>query len=530
MSLIFFMKKLLCGFLSAFLIFNCVSLNVFASNPEHGGGGGARSTVLDQIAISVFTGEPTTYYPVPIMNTVALFMELKDNEGNNRNVRTLISDCNLASAMIGGNPLSGYQVCFNYMFQAQRSGADVLDYMNSYVIKNPETGNYEFGSPEAVQEAEDIFDDSGAGSIGYINRYTMGYQDINPDWFNDYMAYNFFREIVKSHSNNLIKFTNVGNVPYGSVNFYVSEKPLLGGILSDKTTWGDAVTETGLYADDWTPNFMTSGAEYVGCIGQVLGYENSTISVYFLDNTTGSQFSAEIWHGMQSGLKDVDIVGLANSYASSHNCTIDTRYVSFNSYTFSTPSTLDNIYSSNSMPFNDYLIFSGNRLAVPCFETLSDLKKGTVGKETMPVMNTFNGNGINGNVTDSQVQQADQIINNYYDSLKTGNGSTGGNNNGNNGGNNSNDDDDNDTIWDILASAIKHIIDLIIDVLGDGIEHLAGVFEHLVELFDNVGALIGTGFGDLMGAFFPYIPTEWVTVVSLVIGLTLFFWVIRHFF
>lgn len=374
---------------------------------------------------------------------------------------------------------------------------------------------------------EKYYDDK-ASDIGYVTRYIMGYQDLNPVWFDNYNTYNAFQNLVKGHPDKLIQFSNTGNLAYGSVNFYYSEKPLLGAVIPDKSTWGYSALETTFYADDWTTNFTTSDGVVLACQGYFSNIDNSSLSVAFLDNETGIQTFGVIFTGSQEELKSVDVLALAKEYETEHNCTIDTRYMSFYGYSFGSIEALDDIYNHNIMTFNDYLVFSGSRVAFPCFQTLNDLKKGSIGKSTTPLLPNFNGNSINGPVTAEQVQQAEEIVNNYYEN-QLNNKDPGGSGNNGSGNNGSGNNGSGSSIWDKLADLVSGLLGFIVDALTSALDALKNVFNSITGFFDGVVDLVGSGFADLMASFFPYIPSEWITIVGLVLGLSVFFFILKHF-
>lgn len=521
------MKRFLCIVFSAFLVFNIFSVNVFASGSE------SRVSMLDKVADAIYNGPSDYNDDLVIRTSTDLLLELNRLKIGYPELRVLVSDCNLASALIGATVLGGYQVAFNYCYQSHRSGSELLSYMNSYVTKNNETGNYEFGSTEAEAEAQNIYDNSGVDSIGYVNRYLLGYQDLNPDWFPDYYVFNAYRDLIKNNPDKIICFYNNGIEPTYGTDFVISDKPVYAGLIPDLSSWGSLICETTLYAEDWTTNFMTSDLGSVGCLARFYGFENNSISVYFLNNETGGQELHEIWSGMQSELKTLDIVAVAKSYADSHNLTIDSRFGAFNAYTFSSTGAMDNLYSSNGLQFGSYNYFCGSRASIPCFQTLSDLKKGTVGQSTLPVMNTFNGQGINGPITDSQVQQADQIINNYADSLMNSSGPNNGSGNNNNGNNNNGNDNNGSSLGSILekiGSIVSTVVDGLLGIIEKVIGSLKDALDFILGFFDDISDLADNGIVQLFAEFFPFLPEEWFKVVGLIIGLALFSLILKVLF
>ena len=504
------MKKGFCFLLSFILIFNIFSFSVFAESTDN-----SASDICYQIYSGFYDGGLVSN-SLGNANKKLLMSNIATRALTDSTWASIKQSCDILSTA-GTSAWSGYGILYKYCRASLRTPADCDLYLKSQYSFDSENDSYDIGS-SAQDELSDEID-----SFGYTVRYLPGYNYVNPSYFASKECYNSVISIMKSNPDYLFYIWTSSNIAQGysanSYMIYCVPFSLSGGVLS-KSLWNSDVVNVTLYNDDWSNNFAYSNGQYLMLTVRESPKSGGGVIVEYCKEATTFDVLIEDSDGNFS----VDL-NEYNDFSVNQTANYSTSYFS-QSTTFKDLVVLANMYQNNSYYF-DNIVYTGSKTVtdVTVYNSLNNLKKGTLGlTASSGLLPNYNGS-VMPSVTVSQVQNATPVINNYMKTSDPDNG--GGSNNNNN--NNNNNDDDSGGIWDTLASAIKHLINLVIDVAGSAIEKLASLFESLVDLFDSLGSLVGSGFADLMGAFFPYLPSEWITLVSLTIGLVLFFWVLKKF-
>lgn len=170
-----------------------------------------------------------------------------------------------------------------------------------------------------------------------------------------------------------------------------------------------------------------------------------------------------------------------------------------------------------------YIIYSDNTAGIPLFKSLADLKNGTEGGTCGQYMPGYTPGTITDNsVTQTEINDFSTNYNYYYGSGNDGDGSG---DDGSGSGGSSGSSSWLDSIFsglDSLGDAILNMFGKLSDFLGDAVSFITDGITSVLDLSQN-------GFVDLLTAFFPFLPKEWVTAVTLALGLSLFGLVIHMF-
>lgn len=442
---------------------------------------------------------------------------------------TTISTYDSVSTVIGAG--------MSYFVKLVKDGLSpeqALQQMNTYITVNGD-GNYVI-TGDGNSFLESYYNNTngvqnGTGSslddLGYVNYYIPSYQQVNPTWYSTAVAYRFVYNTIK---NNPEWFFTIWGSDYGYDDYYYyeivgSKIPPLGGVCA-RSYWGNTTLTASMYNDNWTQNFQqNSDGEWCVLAIQV-AQGTQDVRARYCDGLNGwGSWSYQLVEDATTNGIDCDdylLSELPEGYRDEGQG--GSRRGSFSSYKlYSSPEEIVKAYANNTI---GETCFHGSSItAIPIFDNLLSLKKGTQGLATSSaLLPTYNGQTIAGPVTAEQVQQADSIINNYYNKDPWGGGSP-----SDPGGGGSSDDSGSGNLWSVLASAVKNLINFIVEVLGSAIGALTELLDKLVGFFSNARELVGSGFADFVAAFFPYLPEEWITLVSLSIGLVLFFWVLKKF-
>lgn len=350
----------------------------------------------------------------------------------------------------------------------------------------------------------------------YINGYMVSNRYLLPSAFN-------YREEYLFCSNTIAK--NPDLYWYIRYDSSLSKTYMIGSKISPTAAvlardyWDNTKYTVSLYNDNWSTNFSTD-----------INDEKCALSIYF--SSVSDELVVQYVNSSDQfqTIPDVDYTGMVvddelftTANPSAGNFSTMTLYFD--------PSTLQDEFNQGIAPTipssgASYLWHgSGSTLqAIPVFNTLVDLKNGTLNKPTVQTLPSYTVNGPNmSGVTAQQVQQADEIINNYYspNSNDPGGGSGNGNGNGDNNGGSG--------IWDTLANAINGLLTVLGGLISGLVSGLTEVLTSLGGFFTGVLDLANNGVLGLFQAFFPFVPEEWFTVVGLAIGVAFLVFIIKVF-
>lgn len=126
----------------------------------------------------------------------------------------------------------------------------------------------------------------------------------------------------------------------------------------------------------------------------------------------------------------------------------------------------------------------------------------------------------NNTISKDQITEYNNIVNNYYGGGSGGSGSGSGDNNGGSSGGS----------W---LDGILGFLGKIGDIIGSIVGKLLEIFGDILKLFGDVLMdvidIIPSGFVEFLTAMFPFVPQEWITIVSFGLILMLIGVIIRMF-
>lgn len=347
------------------------------------------------------------------------------------------------------------------------------------------------------------------------NTYQYGYLPPNADLpvnsFNTKSAYAISSALIAKYPDKAFRF-NTGN---------------FGG-------WLDDVESPDLhYAGGWTitvydiPYGAVGNVTGIGsnpnAVTQVNGYNDewqlifdSAFEIYLVDwNNYGFLF----FYDSEGNYHKVDKAGDVTSTCIDDALAYPTRQINkkFNSGLGFSP----NYFSSHDPQLNMFL-FSNYNGGIPVFNSLADLKEGTEGKNPLQTMPGYTGQPITKN-TISQTEINDFSTNyNYYYGDNSGNNPGGG-------GSGSGSDSSGGNWLESLLSSLGKLGDIIMTLLSKVFDIITDILKFFTDTLADVMDIIPDGFIGFLGAFFPFIPKEWLTAVSLLLALTLIGAVIKFF-
>ena len=162
-------------------------------------------------------------------------------------------------------------------------------------------------------------------------------------------------------------------------------------------------------------------------------------------------------------------------------------------------------------------IFTDFNGAFPVYVSVTAMKQGTSNGTCGQFMPGYTP----GEVTDNSITQTeinDYSTNyNYYYGSGSG-GSSGDSGSGSGGG-----------FFDSFLNALGSLGDAVLGILSKLIEFIAKAVSFITDAFSDIASLAENGFTDLLTAFFPFLPSEWVAAITLLLALAVFGVVINLF-
>lgn len=168
-------------------------------------------------------------------------------------------------------------------------------------------------------------------------------------------------------------------------------------------------------------------------------------------------------------------------------------------------------------------LFSNYNGGIPVFNSLADLKEGTEGKSPLQTMPGYTGQPITKNtISQTEINDFSTNYNYYY-------GDNSGNNPGGGSGSGSGSDSSGGNWLESLLSSLGKLGDIIMTLFSKVFDIVTDILKFFTDTLTDVMDIIPDGFIGFLGAFFPFIPEEWLTAVSLLLALTLIGAIIKFF-
>lgn len=348
--------------------------------------------------------------------------------------------------------------------------------------------------------------------------YQYGYLPPNADLpvnsFNTKSAYDISSALIAKYPDKAFRF-NTGYFGgwlddvespdlHGAVGWTITVYDIPYGAVGNVTGVGsnpNAVTQVNGYNDEWQLTF------------------DSAFEIYLVDwNNYGFLF----FYDSEGNYHKIDKVGDITSTCIDDALAYPTRSTQINKKFNSGLGFSPNYFSSHDPELNMFL-FSNYNGGIPVFNSLADLKEGTEGKSLLQTMPGYTGQPITKNtISQTEINDFSTNYNYYY-------GDNSGNNPGGGSGSGSGSDSSGGNWLESLLSSLGKLGDIIMTLLSKVFDIITDILKFFTDTLADVMDIIPDGFIGFLGAFFPFIPKEWLTAVSLLLALTLIGAVIKFF-
>ena len=171
-------------------------------------------------------------------------------------------------------------------------------------------------------------------------------------------------------------------------------------------------------------------------------------------------------------------------------------------------------------------IISSDSSAINCYKSEADMKKDTGNYKVGNYIPDYTGQP-NYNITTTEVNN---IVNNYYNDSGGGSGSGGGSSGSDDSGGSSGILDGLGKVFGAIGKVIDKIIGFLLDIVAKIVEGFTKILDLFAGTFTKLVDLVPSGFNDFLSAMFPYIPEDWITLVTAsitIFALGSIFWFFR---
>lgn len=368
---------------------------------------------------------------------------------------------------------------------------EVVDYFNKNVSVDGD-GNYTFTDDAQLTINQMLEDYDKAVTMMYRYPYRPDY--LEADWFPNKTMYTYFVDMVKKHPEYYFDvFVEADNQ---TLSFFVYRSD---DCLSAVNANFDLIyASCALYNSDWLQN----------------------VEGYFM--TLNNACTLRVFKNLSSGLSSPS-----------------TEFTSFDeavekgtkmSFTFPQSSCIRSDNIKWSLPkWNrgnpDYLV-SSHEGAINCYKSVADMKKDLGSQVVGKYTSDYTGQP-NYNITTSEVNN---IVNNYYNDSGGGSGSGGGSSGSDDSGGGSGILDGLGKVFGAIGKVIDKIIGFLLDIIAKIVEGFTKILDLFAGTFTKLIDLVPSGFNDFLSAMFPYIPEDWITLVTAsitIFALGTIFWFFR---
>lgn len=403
---------------------------------------------------------------------------------------TIVKVCGVIAAVTGA-AIGVHEVASWFFDNKNMNEDEVVDYFNKNVSVDGD-GNYTFTDDAQLTINQMLEDHDKAVTMVY--RYPFRPDYLEADWFPNKTMYTYFVDMVKKHPEYYFDvFVEADNQ---TLSFFVYRSDDC--LSAVNANFDLIIAPCALYNSDWLQN----------------------VEGYFM--TLNTSCTLRVFENISSGL----------SSPSTEFTSFDEAIAKGTKMSFTFPQSncmrTDNIKWSlpkwNRLN-SDYLV-SSHEGAINCYKSLADMKKDlgsqVVGKYTSDYTGTPNYN-----ITQSEVNN---IVNNYYNDSGGGSGSGGGGSGSDDSGGGSSILDGLGKVFGAIGKVIDKIIGFLLDIIAKIVEGFTKILDLFAGTFTKLVDLVPSGFNDFLSAMFPYIPEDWITLVTAsitIFALGALFWFLR---
>ena len=326
--------------------------------------------------------------------------------------------------------------------------------------------------------------------ITYQNMYLPSAVQIDASTFATKSAYSKFYALVESNPDKIFSicrathsYNNYKNISGWTIR--VHDADVCG--VSSEVTSGMGKFNVNVFDSEWQQNY--TWIEFYLCdagSNSKLVYKNASDEWVEIDDV--------------EEVKTFDMSLVTNTYGSGTTTKFGSTRASWNS----------SVDTQNQI-FTD---FNG---AFPVYVSVTAMKQGTSNGTCGQFMPGYTP----GEVTDNSITQTE--INDYSTNYNYYYGSGSGGSSGDSGSGSG------DGFFDSFLNALGSLGDAVLGILSKLIEFIAKAVSFITDAFSDIASLAENGFTDLLTAFFPFLPSEWVAAITLLLALAVFGVVINLF-
>ncbi|MBD5541362.1 MAG: hypothetical protein HDR00_09280 [Lachnospiraceae bacterium] len=384
----------------------------------------------------------------------------------------------------------------DYLAQNYSSYSEFLAAKASY---NPTLQTLTF-DPEAI-EFLNKFLEQYKEDVTYQDCYFASNYSLPADWFQTKKASDILHEIIK---NNPDKMFSLGRFVHGSGNDGGWRVPDYGYSSIVRVRFADVAyaavstqdadkygtPNATLYNDDWNQNIIWhefiifDGSDNSATSGHLVYTNDSGEYVIIKDKDSAINFDLSL------ASKSIEIG--SNSYLASLNPTVPASpFANLN------PTMVPSV------------VFTSHQGAIPVFVSEAAMKKGTADGVQGQYMPNYTGQPITNNtISQTEINDYSTYYNYYYGSGGSGDGSGSGSESGSSGG------------WlDSILNGLGSLGNAVMSILSKLFEMVTKVIEFFTVTLTDAMDAIPTGYANFLAALFPFLPKEWITAVTLFLGL-----------
>lgn len=418
-------------------------------------------------------------------------------------VTTIVKVCGVIAAVTGA-AIGVHEVASWFFDNKDMNEDEVVDYFNKNVSVDGD-GNYTFTDDAKLVINQMLTDYN--DSVTMVYRYPLNKANIDPSEFANKVWYDTFCDLLDAFPDYYFYFNNTtwmqgpgSNINDGSKSYsyyclFVVKDPFAG-----VNSYPDLMTTpVYLYNQDW------SDAKNVSVI-LVMSTDNFTTrdNIYYLDR---SSFNGNHNGSIYSSLDDFKNAGIVFEDASSSALSM------CNQFSWKRGVSSFTAYSAKTTPINVY-------------KTVADMKKD-IGSQVVGTYTPDYTGTPNYNITTTEVNN---IVNNYYNDSGGGSGSGGGGSGSDDSGGGSSILDGLGKVFGAIGKVIDKIIGFLLDIIAKVVEGFTKILDLFAGTFTKLVDLVPSGFNDFLSAMFPYIPEDWITLVTAsitIFALGSIFWFLR---
>lgn len=367
---------------------------------------------------------------------------------------------------------------------------DMVEYFNEQITVDGD-GNYVIS--DAGMVTINAMKEAYESDIAYQNMYLPSAEQLNASNFATKSAYSKLYTLIKKHPDKIFavsaarhNYNNFQNIAGWTIRVHDAD---ICGISANINT-GFGMFQANLYDSEWQSNFAYT--EFYLCdtsVNSMLIYKDS--SGTWVELSTVEEVEA-----FDMNLATNTYTGGCGTYFGSSSAFFNTDVAVHNQ------------------------VFTSFNGAFPVYATVNDMKNGTAGGSVGQFMpNYVPGTVTDNSVTQTEITEYNTNYNNYYGSGGSGGSGSGGSDTDSSGGS-----------WlNGILGALDKIGDVIMSLLAKALDIVTSILKFFTDTLLEAVDIVPGGVVNLLQVFFPYVPPEWITAISLALALLVIGLIIKLF-